>query len=141
MRRNSTDPLFCYDRYSIIPTADEHQSEWTSHTDQRREYLTGFNGSAGTALVKRISSTSDANSTNSNVSDKTEPNASAWLFVDNRYWIQAEAQTSKELWDVVSLVPRDSGKGYVGVWDWAKEVSVKMRRVKFEWVKGMLMRS
>jgi len=115
--------------FSIIPTADEHQSEWTSHTDQRREYLTGFTGSAGTAVVKRLSTSSDSNSTNpgnETDADKPEHDASAWLFVDNRYWIQAEAQTSKELWNVVRLVPRDSGKGYVGVWDWAKEVSVKV---------------
>jgi hypothetical protein len=61
---------------------------------------------------------------------KTEHDPSAWLFVDNRYWIQAEAQTSKELWNVVRLVPRDSGKGYVGVWDWAKEVSGKCASVE-----------
>ena len=87
--------------------------------------MTGFNGSAGTALVKRVSSSSEADA------DKTEHDASAWLFVDNRYWIQAEAQTSKELWNVVRLVPRDSGKGYVGVWDWAKEVSVRVWVVRY----------
>ena len=35
----------------IIPSEDEHQSEYTSLSDKRREYITGFTGSAGIAIV------------------------------------------------------------------------------------------
>lgn len=35
----------------IIPTDDPHQSEYISETDERRSFITGFDGSAGTAIV------------------------------------------------------------------------------------------
>lgn len=35
----------------LIETQDAHQSEYVSNHDKRREWLTGFTGSAGTALV------------------------------------------------------------------------------------------
>lgn len=35
----------------LIETQDAHQSEYVSDHDKRRAWLTGFNGSAGTALV------------------------------------------------------------------------------------------
>ena len=33
----------------IVPSGDAHSSEYVSETDKRREWLTGFTGSAGTA--------------------------------------------------------------------------------------------
>lgn len=35
----------------VIPTDDPHQSEYVAPAFDRREYLSGFTGSAGTALV------------------------------------------------------------------------------------------
>lgn len=35
----------------LVETQDAHQSEYVSEHDKRRAWLTGFNGSAGTALV------------------------------------------------------------------------------------------
>lgn len=35
----------------IIPTDDEHQSEFVAEADKRRAYISGFSGSAGTAVV------------------------------------------------------------------------------------------
>lgn len=35
----------------LIETQDAHQSEYVADHDKRREWLTGFTGSAGTALV------------------------------------------------------------------------------------------
>ena len=35
----------------IIPSEDEHQSEYTAPKDQRREYISGFTGSAGVAII------------------------------------------------------------------------------------------
>lgn len=55
----------------IIPTEDPHMSEYPPDTFKRREYLTSFTGSAGTALV-----TADA----------------ALLWTDGRYYLQAETE-------------------------------------------------
>lgn len=35
----------------LVETQDAHQSEYVSDHDKRREWITGFTGSAGTALV------------------------------------------------------------------------------------------
>lgn len=55
----------------IVPTEDAHGSEYTAACDRRREYITGFTGSAGTAVVLH---------------------GSAHLFTDGRYHIQAGQQ-------------------------------------------------
>lgn len=55
----------------IIPTDDQHQSEYISPHDCRREYICGFDGSAGTAVV-------------------LENEANLWT--DGRYWEQAIKQ-------------------------------------------------
>ena len=55
----------------IIPNADPHQSEYLAGYWQALKWLTGFSGSAGTAVV-------------------TQKEAGVWT--DFRYWIQAEAQ-------------------------------------------------
>ena len=41
----------------IIPTADFHQSEYVGEHFKAREYITGFTGSAGTAVVSKDRST------------------------------------------------------------------------------------
>ncbi|KAI7476665.1 putative Xaa-Pro aminopeptidase [Hortaea werneckii] len=35
----------------IVPSEDAHSSEYIAHTDARREFISGFTGSAGTAVV------------------------------------------------------------------------------------------
>lgn len=55
----------------MIPTADFHESEYVGEHFKCREYMTGFTGSAGTALI-----TMDE----------------ACLWVDGRYYVQAAAQ-------------------------------------------------
>ena len=57
----------CY----VIPSADFHQSEYVGDYFQAREYLTGFTGSAGTAVITA---------------------KEAVLFTDGRYFIQAEKE-------------------------------------------------
>ena len=54
----------------MIPTADFHESEYVGEHFKCREYMTGFTGSAGTALI-----TMDE----------------ACLWVDGRYYVQAAA--------------------------------------------------
>lgn len=55
----------------VIPTDDSHQSEYISPTDERRSFITGFTGSAGTAVVTQ---------------------KEALLWTDGRYHQQAEQQ-------------------------------------------------
>ena len=55
----------------VIPTMDPHDSEYVAGHWQMREWLTGFTGSAGTAVV-------------------TQDDALLWT--DSRYWLQAEEQ-------------------------------------------------
>ena len=35
----------------IVPTEDAHQSEYIAKADERRVFVSGFDGSAGTAVV------------------------------------------------------------------------------------------
>ncbi|KAJ6616675.1 peptidase M24, structural domain-containing protein [Mycena sp. CBHHK59/15] len=57
--------------YYIVPSEDAHQSEYVSASDKRREYISGFSGSSGQAIVSRNS---------------------AYLITDSRYWLQAQDQ-------------------------------------------------
>lgn len=55
--------------YYIIPTGDDHQSEYIGDYFKAREYMSGFTGSAGTLLVSA---------------------KEAGLWTDGRYFVQAE---------------------------------------------------
>ncbi len=55
----------------VVPTADYHASEYVGEHFKARQYLTGFTGSAGTAVIAR---------------DRAD------LWTDGRYFLQAEAQ-------------------------------------------------
>ncbi|KAI0360351.1 Creatinase/aminopeptidase [Trametes cingulata] len=55
----------------VIPTEDQHFSEYIAQCDERRAFISGFTGSAGTAIV-------------------TPQNA--FLFTDGRYFLQASKQ-------------------------------------------------
>ncbi|KAK7869696.1 hypothetical protein R5R35_011768 [Gryllus longicercus] len=58
------EPLQAY----IVPSGDAHQSEYLADCDRRREFVSGFSGSAGTAII-------------------TEHQACLWT--DGRYFLQA----------------------------------------------------
>lgn len=58
-------------KYYVVPTADFHQSEYVGEHFKARKYITGFSGSAGTAVIGL-----DA----------------AWLWTDGRYFLQAGEQ-------------------------------------------------
>ena len=55
----------------IIPTSDDHNSEYVSEYYKGRKYLSDFTGSAGTLVILQNN---------------------AFLWVDGRYYIQAEKQ-------------------------------------------------
>ncbi|HYD24872.1 MAG TPA: aminopeptidase P family protein [Croceibacterium sp.] len=70
----------------VIPISDEHLSEYVGSYAQRLAWLTGFGGSAGTAVVLK---------------DK------AAMFVDGRYTLQVRDQVDGRLYEYRS-VPKDS---------------------------------
>ena len=55
----------------LVPTSDFHESEYVGHYFKCREFITGFTGSAGTAVI-------------------TPKEAALWT--DGRYFVQAGAQ-------------------------------------------------
>ena len=67
----------------IIPHSDEYMSEYLPPQNERLEWATGFNGSAGVAIV-----------TNDN----------AAIFVDGRYTVQVREQVSDELFEIKHLI-------------------------------------
>jgi Xaa-Pro aminopeptidase len=70
----------------VVPLTDEHMSEYVGAYAQRLAWLTGFQGSAGTAAVLP---------------------AEAAIFVDGRYTIQVREQVSADQWSYQS-VPQTS---------------------------------
>ncbi|KJA18357.1 hypothetical protein HYPSUDRAFT_145160 [Hypholoma sublateritium FD-334 SS-4] len=54
--------------FYIVPSEDAHGSEYVAASDKRREFISGFTGSAGTAIITRNN---------------------AYMLTDSRYWIQA----------------------------------------------------
>ncbi len=76
----------------VVPLTDEHLSEYVGDYAQRLGWLTGFAGSAGTAVVLA----------------KT-----AAIFVDGRYTLQVRDQVDGAHWDHVG-VPADSVSAWLG---------------------------
>jgi Xaa-Pro aminopeptidase len=76
----------------IIPISDEHLSEYVGAYAQRLQWLTGFNGSAGTAVV---------------LADR------AAIFVDGRYTLQVRDQVDPKSWEYES-VPATSVAKWLG---------------------------
>lgn len=64
----------------IIPTADAHNSEYIAPVDARREWISGFTGSAGTAVVT---------------------SSSALVWTDGRYYTQFEQEADMNLWTLM----------------------------------------
>ncbi|RDX99400.1 hypothetical protein CR513_17551 [Mucuna pruriens] len=65
----------------VVPSEDYHQSEYVSARDKRREFVSGFSGSAGLALIT-----------------KNE----ALLWTDGRYFLQAEQELSDQ-WKLMRI--------------------------------------
>ncbi len=76
----------------VVPLTDEHMSEYVGAYAQRLAWLTGFQGSAGTAVVL--------------------PEAAA-IFTDGRYTIQVRQQVSADHWEYVG-VPATSVASWLG---------------------------
>ena len=98
----------------VVPLTDEHMSEYVGSYAQRLEWLTGFKGSAGSAVVL--------------------PEEAA-IFTDGRYTIQVRQQVSPTEWSYQS-VPESS------VAKWLQENAPNGARIGYdpwlhtsEWVK------
>ncbi|HSR71801.1 MAG TPA: aminopeptidase P family protein, partial [Kiloniellales bacterium] len=78
----------------VVPHADAHQNEYLPPDAERLAWLTGFTGSAGTAVV---------------LADK------AALFVDGRYTLQARDQVGEGLYEIRHLVREPPGRWLEGV--------------------------
>ncbi len=70
----------------IVPRADEHQGEYVPLCAERLKWLTGFSGSAGTAVVT---------------------STKAALFTDGRYTLAARAQVPTNTYEIVLTTPPD----------------------------------
>ncbi len=75
----------------VVPLTDEHMSEYVGDYAKRLEWLTGFRGSAGSAVVLQTR---------------------AAIFVDGRYTLQVRQQVSGDDWDYVG-VPQSSGAAWL----------------------------
>lgn len=90
----------------IVPTADFHQSEYVGDYFKCREYMTGFTGSAGTAVF-------------------TQRNA--YLWTDGRYFIQA----AKQLEGTGIVLQKSGESGVPGIAEYL-ETAVKQLRSEME---------
>ena len=91
----------------VVPICDEHMSEYVGGYAQRMGWLTGFGGSAGTAVVL---------------------SQEAAVFVDGRYTLQVREQVDGQHWQYQS-VPKTS------VAQWLKENASEGARIGFDpWV-------
>ncbi|MBD2175995.1 M24 family metallopeptidase [Pseudanabaena sp. FACHB-1998] len=66
----------------FVPSADEHLNEYLPEAKQRRQWISGFTGSAGDFLIS---------------ADQ------AWIFVDSRYYEQADMQVEANLQKVCKV--------------------------------------
>jgi Xaa-Pro aminopeptidase len=66
----------------IVPRADRYQNEYVPPSDERLAWISGFTGSAGSAVVL---------------------GRSAALFVDGRYTLQAREQVDTDLFEIVHI--------------------------------------
>src|SRR5215212_6523057 len=88
----------------VVPLTDEHMSEYVGSYAQRLAWLTGFEGSAGSAVVL--------------------PEEAA-IFVDGRYTLQVRAQVDGEHWSYQSI-PETS------VADWLKVHAPEGGRIGYD---------
>jgi len=91
--------------YVIFPD-DEHASEYTQPYDRRRDWITGFRGSAGIAVVSL---------------------RTAAFWTDSRYFTQAEEQLDCENW----LLMKDGNPGVPSLITWLVSEANQTELVRF----------
>ena len=98
----------------IVPSTDYHHSEYVGEYFKARQFMTGFTGSAGTAVFTK---------------DK------ACLWTDGRYFIQAEEQLKEWIEDCSNIVfsaepayPQKAGFRISAVWTGCITRNTSIRR-------------
>ncbi|KAI9089265.1 hypothetical protein K1719_029544 [Acacia pycnantha] len=99
----------------VVPSEDYHQSEYVSARDKRREFVSGFTGSAGLALITK---------------------KEALLWTDGRYFLQATQELSDQ-WKLMRIgedpavdiwmadnLPKDAS---IGVDPWSISIDTAQR--------------
>ena len=88
----------------LVPRADEHQGEYVPKAAERLQFLTGFTGSAGLAIV---------------LAER------AAVFVDGRYTLQVEDEVDRRLYEICHLSKTPP-------WDWLAEAVKRGQRVAYD---------
>ncbi len=88
----------------LVPRADEHQGEYVAKRSERLQWLTGFTGSAGVALILR---------------------ERAVIWVDGRYTLQVRDQTDPDTFEVESLIDNPPPQ-------WLPDNTARGRRIGFD---------
>ena len=77
----------------LVPTDDFHHSEYVADYFKAREFMTGFTGSAGIAVIKAASLTNHPpEATNGECLTSIFTKDEAGLWTDGRYFVQAELE-------------------------------------------------
>ncbi|KAI0630038.1 Creatinase/aminopeptidase [Trametes polyzona] len=99
--------------YYVIPSEDAHGSEYISVSDKRREWVSGFTGSAGQAIIS-------ANS--------------AYIITDSRYWLQAEEECDSNWTKVRAGAPGEPKDWIEWILDRAKDakIGIDARLISYE---------
>ncbi|TFK53753.1 Creatinase/aminopeptidase [Heliocybe sulcata] len=88
--------------YYVIPSEDAHGSEYVAPSDKRREWISGFTGSAGQAIVS-----------------KTQ----AYLLTDSRYWLQAQKELD-ENWHLITAGAPEAPRDWIEWLDRVKDARI-----------------
>ena len=88
----------------IVPRADEHQGEYVPASAERLAWLTGFTGSAGTAVILA---------------------GRAAIFVDGRYTVQVRDQVDIEIFEPVAIMDQSPA-------DWLKDKAGEGARIGYD---------
>ena len=77
----------------LVPTDDFHHSEYVADYFKAREFITGFTGSAGVAVIEVASSSTAPLEVNQvECSGRFPTNGKGGLWTDGRYFVQAELE-------------------------------------------------
>ena len=99
----------------FVPTTDEYLGEYVPEHNQRLRWISGFSGSAGTAII---------------LADR------AAIFVDGRYTIQVKQQVSADLYEIHHLIDEPPIDWLVSEFDEGR-VGIDSRLHSYKWYQAV----
>lgn len=90
----------------VVPLSDEHLSEYVGEYAHRLQWLTGFSGSAGLAVVLRDFGGGAGAGADGGADGGADAGAGAAIFTDGRYTLQVRDEVDARLYDYCT-VPED----------------------------------